>query len=426
MKILMMTPRPPQANGAGGPGIVIHAQLLGLAARHEVTLLTLAGPDADHREALAQLRAAGIETHAVWRTQPAGLQLWRRRVWLAGAWLGTRYPWLAVLNWDRRAQALLDRLLAERPFDLLHVSDKAELGIYRYRLGIPRLLTDHEVRHPRPVAWGGRRDANPLAWALGEADWRRWRGYQQATWRKFDRVEVFTPYDAQAIRALAPDMAGRVRVNPFGIEIPPPADPAHEEPNTLVFTGSFGHAPNVEAALWLGHDIMPRLRAQRPGVRLMLVGGMPPPAVQALAASDVIVTGRVPQVEPYLERAAVVLAPVRSGGGQRTKVLQGMALGKAVVTTPLGAQGLELAGDPPPVRIAATAAEIVEAMIRLLESPENRAALGRQARAAVEAEYSPAAYARRIEAIYAELCPEGGRGALAPRPQPELRLVEVG
>ena len=131
-------------------------------------------------------------------------------------------------------------------------------------------------------------------------------------------------------------MAKRVRVNPFGIEIPAPLDTAVQEQNTLLFVGNFTHAPNVDAAVWLGKEIMPLLREQCPGIRLWLIGIYPPPEVKALACNDIEVTGPVPEIEPYFARAALVVAPVRIGGGMRMKVLQAMALGKAIVTTSRG------------------------------------------------------------------------------------------
>jgi glycosyltransferase involved in cell wall biosynthesis len=202
---------------------------------------------------------------------------------------------------------------------------------------------------------------------------------------------------------MAPEISDRIRINPFGIEVSEKAEADREEPETLVFVGSFGHRPNVDAALWLGDEVMPLLRARRPGVRLFIVGSEPPTEVRDLASENIIVTGRVPEVEPFIERAAVVLAPVRTGGGQRTKVLQGMAMGKAVITTPLGAEGLELAGEQPPVVVRDDVEGIVASTIDLLDSPGTRQKLGRCARAAVEEHYSPEAFARRMEAVCAEL-----------------------
>jgi glycosyltransferase involved in cell wall biosynthesis len=209
------------------------------------------------------------------------------------------------------------------------------------------------------------------------------------------------------IQTMAPELAGRVRINPFGIDVPSESDHTREEPGTVVFVGGFGHRPNVDAALWLGLEIMPLLRALQPGVRLIIVGDNPTKAIQSLASEDIIVTGRVSAVEPFLERAAVVLAPLRAGGGMRVKVLQAMALGKAVVTTSVGAEGLEIAGCELPLSIAIDTEEFARATTILLRSDEMRRAMGRRARAYVMQHFSWSAYGRRMEEMYTELQPMG-------------------
>jgi glycosyltransferase involved in cell wall biosynthesis len=115
------------------------------------------------------------------------------------------------------------------------------------------------------------------------------------------------------------------------------------------------------------------------------------------------VTGPVLAVEPYLEQASVVLAPVRSGGGMRVKVLQAMAMARPVVTTPLGAEGLAGDRSQKPIAVAESAEGIASATAELLASREAREALGRRARAFVAEHHSWSAYLRRLEAIYAEL-----------------------
>jgi glycosyltransferase involved in cell wall biosynthesis len=194
-----------------------------------------------------------------------------------------------------------------------------------------------------------------------------------------------------------------LRVNPFGVALQASALHSCAVDNTMGFVGGFNHWPNVDAALWLGNEIMPLLRASRPGVHLSIVGSQPPPSVQQLATADISVTGRVPAVEPYLEQAALVLAPLRTGGGMRMKVLQAMALGKAVVTTALGAEGLSVAGHPTPLALAESAPEFAARAADLLAAPGERHTLERQARAFVEEHHSLAAYGRRLAAIYDQL-----------------------
>jgi glycosyltransferase involved in cell wall biosynthesis len=397
MRILMVTSFFPHAGAGGGGATVMHGQLLALAARHRVTLVSLAETGAAEAGPVRALRDAGVEVHVVPRPT-AGPAAAARRAELAARWVAGGHPLRALAFARPAVQALLDRLLAGGRFDLVQVEDSA-MGAYAYRTAAPKVLTDHEVRAPSEEDGAG----GGVLRHVRDAERRRWASFQPEVWRRFDRVQVFTRRDADAVRALAPDVASRVRVNPFGVDLPEAAAPEREVPGSVVFVGGFRHPPNVDAALWLVRDVLPRLRELRPGVRLTLVGSDPPPRVRALAAADVEVTGRVDAVEPYLERAALVVAPLRTGGGMRVKVLQAMAMGKAVVSTPLGAEGLAEAGGPPPLALAADAEGIAAAAAELLRAPDARRALGRRARAFVAAHHGWGAYADRLEATYAEL-----------------------
>ena len=299
-------------------------------------------------------------------------------------------------------QRMIREIVAGRDFDLIQIEDNAMAG-YQYPATIPRVLTDHEVRRRPEEAWSVASQMSLLRRSLEAGNWRRWHRYQRMVWRQFDRVQVFTPRDAATVGTLAPELLDRVRVNPFGIDLPPVARPELEESDTVAFVGGFAHPPNVDAALWLGGEIMPQLRLRRPGCHLYIVGSQPPPAVRALAAADITVSGDVPAVEPFLERASVVVAPLRQGGGMRLKVLQAMALGKAVVTTPLGAEGLMTTPLESPLVTGETAEEIVTAVAQLLGHAASRRCLGQQARAFVEEHHTWPAYAQRLDAIYAEI-----------------------
>jgi polysaccharide biosynthesis protein PslH len=404
MKILMVMPMPPRPQAPGAIPLVLDATLVGLRARHRVTLLSVAGPDPSEWDAIDQLTASGLEVHAVPKAEPLGRERWARRWRLARSWLLGGTPLRSAWYWEPGVQHTLDRLLASQRFDVVLLEDNA-MGLCQVRGRVPTLLTEHEVRRPRPIDWRGLQGPHPQHWLTSELDWQRWAAYQRRTWRRSDRIQVFTLRDAQAACALAPELADRVRVNPFAVRLPVVAcDPAREESRTLLFVGNFSHPPNVDAALWLGNDIMPLLRARCAPVRLVLVGPEAPESVRRLACADIHVVGTVPEIEPYFARAAVVLAPLRTGGGQRMKVLQGMALGKAVVPTPRGASGLAIGGLTPPLVSAETAEALVGATVALLDAPTARHELGRQARAYVAEHFSPEAYARRFEATCTELC----------------------
>jgi polysaccharide biosynthesis protein PslH len=407
LRILLVTPMPPQASAPGAIPLVLHAQLEGLRRHHTVTLATLAGQEPGEVQAVADLQASGLEVHAVLRPPPRGLKVWRRRSRLINAWLFESLPWRSAWFWEPAFQRLLNHLLASREFDLVIVEDNS-MGTYEYPTRAPKLFTEHEVRRPRRVDWSGLLESLPslrrtIGWAFRELDWRRWPAYQRQTWRKFDFLQTFSSRDLHAIGEIAPELVRPAALNPFGIVLPEAANPDAQQPDSLLFVGNYTHAPNVDAALWLGREIMPRLLSLVPQARLELVGIYPPMEVQNLAGESIHVAGHVSDLRPMLEQAAVVLAPVRLGGGMRMKVLQSMAAGKAVVTTRRGAEGLDTWAEQPPLIIAEEAEDFARAIAGLLYDPQARRELGERARLYVSEHFSPQAYTRRIEAAYASL-----------------------
>jgi glycosyltransferase involved in cell wall biosynthesis len=382
MRILMAAPLLPHPAATAGGALVILGELEALARRHDVTLVSFAGASPADREGLETLRQLAVTVHYVWRGPAHGLAVLRRRARLAVRWAAGGDPLRALKFQDPAMQAALDEAARGSRFDLVHVEDSA-MGQYRYPPDVPSVLTDQDVRAS---------DEGPEA--------RRWRAYQRTVWRRFDRLQVYTERDAAGLRRLAPDLADRVRVNPFGVELGPATDSTVERDGELVFVGGFHHAPNVDAACWFVRDIFPLVQAQCESAHLTIVGADPPRAVRGLASERVTVTEFVPDVAPFLQRAAVVVAPLRRGSGMRVKLLQALARGKAVVTTPLGAEGL---APDAPLRVASSAPDIAAAVITLLKDRVARHSLGHEARAFVAAHHSWSGFADRLAAIYREL-----------------------
>ena len=427
MKVLLVVPVPPQADGAGAIPVLLHAELLGLRQRHEVTLVTAVGDEPGEAEAARRL-AGEVETYVADRRRPPpGSERRRRQLRMAASWARGRWPWRTVWFADPGIQRILDRLVAERSFDVVAVEDSA-MSVFRYPRGVPTVFTHHEVLRPRPVDWHAlvpgsagplRRYADQRAgtglstgWpgrVFGELDWRRWRRFQPEAWRRFDRVQVFSRRDADAVAELAPDVAPRLRVDPFGLVLPPRANPACEVGGTILFVGAFAHPPNRDAAIWLAREILPGVVERYPEARLRIVGSAPPAEVRALAGPQVELVADAPSVLPHLEEAAVVMAPVRTGGGMRMKVLQAMAAGKAVVTTTRGTEGYTGFGEEPPLAVADGEAEIAAATAALLADDEGRLRLGERAREFAERHHSPEAWAERLTAVYEE-AREGAQG----------------
>jgi len=298
-------------------------------------------------------------------------------------------------------QPLIDRVAAAREFDVVAVEDNP-VGVLRFPAGVPVVLTEHEaIRAPAGQLGAARLSERPLR-ALRRRDWKRWDRFLPALWKRFDLLQVFCEADAAEVRRVTPALAPRVRINPYGMILPPACDPARERPGTVLFTGTFAHLPNRDAARWLAAEIMPAVRAQAPGARLRIVGSAPPAEILGLAGDGIEVIADTPDMQPHLDAAAVVVAPVRSGGGMRMKVLEAIAREKAVVTTSLGAEGFTGLEPQLPFRVADDAGALASAIARLLGDDGERRELGRRAREFAERHHSPAAWAARLEAIYEE------------------------
>jgi glycosyltransferase involved in cell wall biosynthesis len=219
--------------------------------------------------------------------------------------------------------------------------------------------------------------------------------------RQVQAVVVLTQRDETALRQLG-SQAPIVRI-PLGVPIPPAVlDPhGHGEP-TVLFVGSFSHPPNAEAAERLVRNIFPAVRAQVSDARLWIVGADPPTALGLANAGGVEVTGRVPDVTPYLDAAAVFAAPLRLGGGMRVKVLEALAEVKAVVASPREVEGLDVVnGDQ--VLLAESDQEFAAAIIGLLREPTRRVELARRAREWAAANLGQESVTLAFEHLYASL-----------------------
>ncbi len=206
---------------------------------------------------------------------------------------------------------------------------------------IPRVLTVYE-----PTAHAAReRPLRPRrrAWELflESAAWRR---YERRVIASSSAVVVFTERDQALIRGMSPQ--ARVEYIPPGVELPQePLDPLGCSPPSIVFIGNFDHPPNADAAERLASSIFPKVRETIPDLTLFIVGDRAPDHLREMANESMVVTGWVPSVVPYLNRANLVVAPLRTGGGIRIKILEALAAGKAIVASPRAVEGIPIQPD---------------------------------------------------------------------------------
>lgn len=162
--------------------------------------------------------------------------------------------------------------------------------------------------------------------------------------------------------------------------------PVPRDPGRILFLGSMSYGPNVDGVVRFCREVLPGLRARRPGLVLEIVGRDPAPEVLALAAEGVEVTGEVPDVRPYLERTGALVVPLEIGGGTRLKIVEALALGTPVVSTTIGAEGLGLV-DGVHLRLADGAAAFAAATEELLDDRERAERLGSAGRELVWSRY---------------------------------------
>lgn len=223
---------------------------------------------------------------------------------------------------------------------------------------------------------------------------RRMGAYEARIWRRVTRTVLIGQKDLDAVRAACarhdvPPLDNHVW-GPHGVDTarfaPRAPDPA--EPLTVAMSGVMRYAPNVEAALWFLGEVWPLVRRREPEARFLLIGRDPVPALAAWGGKDgVTVTGTVDEPADWLARAQVCVAPVRAAAGLQNKLLEAMAMGKAVVATPEANEGIAAVPDRD-LRLAASPQAFADAVLELLAEPARRRALGEAARRFVEAKWT--------------------------------------
>jgi glycosyltransferase involved in cell wall biosynthesis len=302
-------------------------------------------------------------------------------------------------------------------YDVLHVE---HLRAALYGLGAPLRPRVYDAVDCMSSLLARTAAAGPT-WAsraTARAEIARTRRFERAALERFDRVLLTSESERRALLALASGNASdRVQAVPNGVDLDHFAPRAvARDPATLIFVGRMGYHANLAGAQRLVRDIMPRVWAQRPEARLLLVGTEPPAALRALAAragERVSVTGTVPDVRPYLARATVSVNPLPYAVGIQNKVLEAMAMATPVVASPLACTAL---GAAPGVDllVEAEADPFAAAVLRLLADPSVAERIGAAGRRYVTAHHDWRQAIVRLETIYRDAIDAVAGAAPAP------------
>ena len=242
----------------------------------------------------------------------------------------------------------------------------------------------------------------PMSWVYAR-EGRTLLAYERALASRATRSFFVTEKETDLFRRLAPECTNRLQAIGNGVdsEFFSP-DPLRQNPFKagdipIVFTGAMDYWPNIDAVTWFASEVLPALQAQRPNVRFVVVGRSPPPAIQALASDVVTVTGTVPDVRPYLQHAAVVVAPMRLARGVQNKILEAMAMGRPVVAAAECVSAID-AEEGEGLVAASSVAEYEGAIDGLLRNDAQATAMGERGRACVLRGYSWDAHLTAIDA----------------------------
>ncbi len=334
--------------------------------------------------------------------------------------LASRAPLQASYSWKATLANRLAALLTTQEYDVIHVE---HLRGARYAVSVQSLLARQGKNHV-PVVWDSvdcisglfeqtARGSRSLASrSMARLELGRTRRYEGWLVRKLDRVIVTSGVDRSQLLHLAStfapgngsnlDLENRVTVVPNGVDLDyfRPLEGAREK-STLVVSGKMSYHANETAVISLVQQAMPRIWGERPDVQLWIVGKDPSRQIRDLKSDRVVITGTVPDIRPFLQRACIAIAPIQYGAGVQNKVLEALACETPVVATPQAVAGLSL---QPGVHLSVGQGMegLADAVLGLLGNPGQRRYLGKSGRCFVETNHNWRSIAGLLEDVYRE------------------------
>ncbi len=324
--------------------------------------------------------------------------------WLNGGFaLPSRKPLQAAYAWNPQVAGEIQNQLSQQSYDLVHVE---------HLRGVHYALAARQSNPNTPVIWDSvdsithlfrqtqRQHPNRLARFLIKFELVRTENYEKWLAKEFDRILVTSHIDRNTYLDLEPGARVEVLTNGVDLEYFQPAPEIVREDNTVLVSGKMSYHANVSMALYLIEEIMPHVWAQQPKTRLVIVGKDPPERIRnARQDARVIVTGTVPEVLPWLQKATISVAPLTYGAGVQNKVLEAMACATPVVASPLAISAIQ-ATPGREVLVADNPREFAACIVSLLQNKDLQKTLGENGRKYVESHHSWTKIVEQLESIY--------------------------
>jgi len=373
-----------------------------IASRHTVTYLGCADQDQSQSD-IDGMKEVAATVHIVRRRR---LRKGTPGFYASAAMhLVDPLPYAVGRYRSRAFRARLESILRGQRFDLIVCDFLVPAVNLPNRLPCPSVIFTHNVE---AEIWRrhAERTRNRFARFLFDVQHRRMLQFEGRTLARFDGVLAVSDVDRDTFGRLYPDAARRpIEIIPTGVDTEFfAASTSEPSARSLVFTGSMDWLPNEDAMNFFCNEVLPLIRREEPDVTLAIVGRAPTPNVMRLAQlPGVTVTGRVEDVRPHMRAAAAYVVPLRIGGGTRLKIFEAMSMGKAIVSTTIGAEGLPLA-DGAHLLLADDPRAFADAVVRVLRDIPQRRALETAARRLVVERYDWAAVAGVFERALIRFC----------------------
>jgi polysaccharide biosynthesis protein PslH len=394
MKILMLTPYLPYPLLSGGQ-IRTYNLLKHLQDKHDITLFSFIRKD-EERAYIPELQKFCRQV-VVFKRRPA----WSlSNIFLAGF---SAFPFVMISTYLSKTvrQAIAVAISQER-YDVIHAEPFYMMPNIP-KTKIPILLVEQTIEYLVYQKYVDDFSFWPLQ-PLLYLDVIKLRLWEQYFWRRATRLVAMSPQDRHImLKATQRQKLIDVVANGVDGEFFAQMQPQPAKFPTVLFVGNFKWLPNKDAATFLARDIWPLIKAATPLAKLRIVGANPTPEIKNLSQiSDVEVEGEIPDIRQAFTSSQVLLAPIRNGRGTKYKVLEAMASGVPVVTTPLGIDGLDIIPGQHAL-VATTAAGLADATVRLIRTPSLGAKIAAAAKHLVTQKYNWSIISSNLDRIYQEL-----------------------
>lgn len=403
MKLLQLTGRLPYPPDDGGKiGIFNLTKYLSLRG-HRIVLLSITSSRKKETSRNIEGLRKWCDVRTVYKNTETNL-------WGLFLNLFFKIPYPISKYHTSKVKDAIRKILSNGRFDLVHI-DSLHMAYYaefiQREFKLPVVLREHNVQTTIMERYY-RRQENPLIKLYAYLQWQKMHKYEAKICEIFDKCLMITEADKKRVKRMNPSV--KTCIIPAGV------DTSYfyplkikEELRSLVFVGDLSWLPNVDALLWFYARVWPRIKKAFLQVKFYVIGRRPPQKIRKLSKKDqnIMVTGFVTDVRPYVAKCSVYIVPLRIGGGMRLKILEAMAMERPVVATSVGAEGI-MATDRENIMIADSEANFAERVIELLKDANVRRRLAQGGKRLVEQEYRWESIVEGLEKEYIKVLDERG------------------